>query len=235
MGESDLWLAGRKILGSGAATINRAMVFGSSFLLDFDAAAFSRVVACPSPRFRSWLSEALAEGMTSWQAHAPNADAIPTEAALQAALRRAFGAAFDCDFAPSDLYGAEVASIEAAREDCEDVSLHAGEVEATRQHRLVRNGIKVNHHTYLVETDEDGQCLRLWLRAGRIHRIASGQESVTAILQNWRGCEAQQPRLLSALDGEHGVDKVLPAWPEAEYWAARIDAAAADVRRVWHG
>ena len=43
----DLWLAGRKIAGSGAATIGRCAVFASSFLLHFPAERFARCIASP--------------------------------------------------------------------------------------------------------------------------------------------------------------------------------------------
>ncbi|HKK14906.1 MAG TPA: biotin--protein ligase, partial [Gammaproteobacteria bacterium] len=70
VGRGDLWLAGRKILGSGAATVNQADVLGASFLLRFPARRFAQVVRAPSEGYRAWLTDALAGAMTSWSEHA---------------------------------------------------------------------------------------------------------------------------------------------------------------------
>ncbi len=228
VGETDIWLAGKKILGSGAATINRAMVFGSSFLLGFDSAAFSRVVACPSEGFRAWLREALAAGMTCWEAYAPP----PAESALRIALREAFGAAFDCRFEPANISAAEATAMEAAREDCEVVC-------APGARRRVRHGIKVNHQTYLVETGAGADSLRLWLAHGRIHRITAGDVGIARALQYWLNYEPERVCLLAASRKGRSGDRRQVGAPlagsAAEYWTARIDEAACDVRRLWHG
>ena len=81
----DLWVAGRKIAGSGAATIGRSAVVASSFLLRFPRERFVRAVAVSSPGFQARLREGLDLAMTDWSAHA----AIPGEAGLQAVFRQA--------------------------------------------------------------------------------------------------------------------------------------------------
>jgi lipoate-protein ligase A len=81
----DLWLAGRKIAGSGAATIGRSAVVASSFLLRFPRERFARVVAAHSAGFRARLHEALDLAMTDWGAHA----AIPAEEGVRTAFRQA--------------------------------------------------------------------------------------------------------------------------------------------------
>ena len=81
----DIWLAGRKIAGSGAATIGDSAVVASSFLLRFPHERFVRAVAATSPAFRARLREALALAMTDWGAHA----AIPAAGRVRATFRRA--------------------------------------------------------------------------------------------------------------------------------------------------
>jgi lipoate-protein ligase A len=79
----DLWLAGRKIAGSGAATIGRSAVVASSFMMRFPRDRFARAVAAASQGFRARLVTALGAAMTDWAEHG----AVPDEASVQAAFR----------------------------------------------------------------------------------------------------------------------------------------------------
>lgn len=74
----DLWLDGRKIAGSGAATIGGGAVVASSFLLRFPARRFVDSVAVPSGAFRAALHAALPRAMTDWCEHGlpPPEDAL---------------------------------------------------------------------------------------------------------------------------------------------------------------
>ena len=87
----DLWLARRKIAGSGAATIGRCAVVASSFLLRFPRARFAASVASPDPGFRTALHDALGTAMTDWASHAapPDDDSLAT--AFRTALRDTLG------------------------------------------------------------------------------------------------------------------------------------------------
>jgi|GEM_PF-441351 len=224
VGATDVWVGGRKLVGSGAATIGRALVFGASFLVRFEAELFARLVHCPSAGFRRWLAEALAEGLTGW---AEQGEA-PGETELAAAVRRRFASALACDWQDAPLSAAEHAALEQARAELieERQALLEGAIGGAR--RLVANGIKVNHRSYLVEQggeDEPGGWLRLWLREGRIARIACADAELSDGLQVCVGMPAEgqalRGPLASALRG--GAD---------EYWAGRIERLAADVRRV---
>jgi len=81
----DLWVAGRKIAGSGAATIGRSAVVASSFLLRFPRERFAGAVAAASQAFRSRLLEALALAMTDWTEQG----SVPDGGSVRAAFRRA--------------------------------------------------------------------------------------------------------------------------------------------------
>jgi lipoate-protein ligase A len=53
VGGQDLWLDGRKIMGSGAATQGEALVFGASVLRHFPAHAFAGCIRAPGDGFRA--------------------------------------------------------------------------------------------------------------------------------------------------------------------------------------
>jgi lipoate-protein ligase A len=99
----DLWLHGRKIAGSGAATIGRAAVVGSSFLLRFPARSFADNVAAPSGAFRDALRRALPQAMTDWSEHA----VPPTEESLKRTFVDALHATLGWRASPSRLDGPE--------------------------------------------------------------------------------------------------------------------------------
>lgn len=83
----DLWLEGRKIAGSGAATIGRSAVFASSFLLRFPRARFARAIAAASEGFHARLVETLGMAMTDWAEQGE----VPEESSLKAAFQCALG------------------------------------------------------------------------------------------------------------------------------------------------
>ena len=215
VGATDLWIGNRKILGSGAATLGTTMVFGSSFLLDFDHGLFASLVKARSDGFRDWLVEELRAGMTCWREHAVPPAAELVQQSLRSAVREQLG----WDTVASALTPAEQAAIEAAREELQSP------LDEGPERRLIADGIKVNHGRYLVETQDAEGWLRLAIADRAIRRIAT--ESAPD-LQIAVGCEPERDRLAARLDGS-----LPPA--QAAYWAERIDAAAAGVRRVWDG
>lgn len=163
--EQDLWLAGRKIAGSGAATLGRCAVFASSFLLRFPAERFARCIASPSPEFRIWLRAALAQAMTDWESHRP----LPGEAELRDAFRDAAEQALGWRLADSVLSAAELA----AREDALLESQPAAAASGTR---MVADGLKLKAGMFLHERRlasgaelslvRDGAVVSRWLRTG---------------------------------------------------------------------
>lgn len=217
VGITDLWMGGRKILGSGAATLGSTMVFGSSFLLDFDNELFARLVAAPSDGFRTWLAQELRAGMTCWREHAepPSADAV------QARLREAVREHLGWETVESACESAELAAVEAACEELRVVPDDQG------GRRLIANGIKVNHGRYLVETQDAAGWLRLTIVDRAIGRLAADGDSPPG-LEAAVGCEPERDRL------EARLKESMPA-AAARHWAERIDSAAAGVRRVWDG
>ncbi|HDP90488.1 MAG TPA: lipoate--protein ligase family protein, partial [Thioalkalivibrio sp.] len=184
VGEQDIWADGRKILGSGAATIGTSLVFATSILRRFDADAFAAVVRCPSPAFRDWLAEALADGMGDWS----RAGAEPEDAALLPVLREAFAQAFGWSLVEGGLAGTEISAVEAARAE-----LAEPPDGGTRRH--VRYGIKVNQWRYVLEDAGQAPSLRLDVDAGRVRRIASDDAELSARLQACAGEPVARYRL----------------------------------------
>ncbi len=113
LNEQDLWLHGRKIAGSGAASIGECAVVASSFLLRFPAERFADSVASPSPDFRAWLRQGLALAMTEWADHG----ALPAERELEEVFRARVAAQHGWCFENSWPVEAELAAIAEAREE----------------------------------------------------------------------------------------------------------------------
>lgn len=148
----DLWLGGRKIAGSGAATLGRAAVVASSFLIRFPRDAFAEAMAAPSARYRERVREGLAEAMTDWASEARP----PRMEALSEAFARSF----------EETLGWRVeASIPTAEEEDAIAEWRAELQEPIERGdaRRVPDGIKLNARLSVVAAAADGARL---LRAG---------------------------------------------------------------------
>jgi lipoate-protein ligase A len=156
---ADIWLHGRKIAGSGAATIGECAVVASSFLVKFPAGRFAAAVASPSTGFRRWLREGLALAMTEWAEHGE----APPERALEATFRTRVEAQHGWQFENAWPTAAEQVAIEEARRELAEPVEIGGS-------RMTRGGIKLNADAHLVECDG-----RRELRVGtRIKSAATG-------------------------------------------------------------
>ncbi len=217
-GGTDIAAGGVKLSGSGAATLGASLVFGSSFVQRFDYDLFCRVIRVPSEGFRLWLRAALEQGFRAW----PQSPAWPGAQALRAALRSELEAGLGWRCEDDEPRRAERSAIARAREALEGV-LEEGE-EGGRRH--VPGGVKINAGMFLTETsDERGGWLRVLTRAGRIERLAAQDEALSLRLQSCLG----RPPEASVL-----VERLASAFAragEAEYWARRIEAAAATEER----
>lgn len=143
----DLWLHGRKIAGSGSATLGACAVFASSFLLHFPRRRFARCVA-GSAGFRDWLDAGLAATLTDWATHAPVPAVAGLRASFVAATEEAFGWKLHADVAGVE----ESAAIIAAESEIGD------DEEGDSGRRSVPGGIKLNRESRLVE-HRRGACL----------------------------------------------------------------------------
>jgi lipoate-protein ligase A len=156
----DIWLHGRKLAGSGAATIGQAGLVGSSFLLRFPLEQFASRIATPSSDFQQWLVEALRTAITSWSEHTP----LPDWAWLSMVYRRAANQAFGWRWHQSLLTEGE----RAARDGWRDELIP--EHDSTT--RLVPHGIKINASSFLTERHYDDGWVRVLTQGRRIVRVA---------------------------------------------------------------
>jgi lipoate-protein ligase A len=144
----DLWLAGRKIAGSGAATIGRCAVFASSFLLHFPVERFASCIASPlqpgsgqAPNgFHDWLLAGLRQAMTDWASHQTPPPADELRHAFRGAVERTLGWRL-VDSAPS------ASELEA----CAVALAELAEPAAAGGKRMVAGGVKLNAETFLYE------------------------------------------------------------------------------------
>jgi lipoate-protein ligase A len=86
----DLWCRGRKIAGTGAASVGDSAVMGSSFLMRFSPERFAECLRLPGVP-RQWVIDGLREAITDWSAQGP----VPADSTLKSAfgdaLRDAWG------------------------------------------------------------------------------------------------------------------------------------------------
>lgn len=213
VGRGDLWLDGRKILGSGAATVNRAHILGASFLLAFPAQRFAALLRCPSSAYRQWLHEELGYAMTAWCDHAP----LPDSDALTHCFRRHVETVFGWSLHSDTMTNLERDLSIAARSDVADVR------DGLRG-PCIPGGVKLNHHTYLVEGSGTPGWVRLVLRRGKIGRIAlSHAELAQPLLGQVPSAERLEPILTERLPRV-----------EAAEWARFIEYVVQPARSSWH-
>lgn len=155
---ADLWVRGRKIAGSGAATLGAAAVLASSFLMRFPHERFARAVSAPSPGYRRWLEAALHDAMTDWETE----QTPPREDRLAKSFRQTLSRTLGWRLEDDTLTASEQTAIREAREEISEP------IEPGR--RLTAGGIRLNHRTFLTETNRLGRRVRRLTIAGRAVR-----------------------------------------------------------------
>ncbi|WP_018881370.1 MULTISPECIES: lipoate--protein ligase family protein [unclassified Thioalkalivibrio] len=190
----DVWVQGRKIMGTGAATLDEGCVFGASFLRHFPVERFLACVYAPSEGYRDWLRPALETGMTDCARQCPQVPApAQVEAALQDVLARRFGIParrIEPDRAILDQW------LALGREELTDLADGQGSPS-------VRDGIRVNRDNHVFETR--GACgrLRLHVEGSHIARIWCEDAATTAILEERLvGESPERLRVRSRLNGQ---------------------------------
>jgi len=111
---NDIQVEGRKIGGTGAATIGRAMVVAGSLLFDFDYELMARVLNVPSEKFRDKLYSTLREYLTTINREL--GDAAPGREEAERILVESFAEALGTELVPDEPRPDELAAIEAQEE-----------------------------------------------------------------------------------------------------------------------
>ncbi|MEX5729564.1 lipoate-protein ligase A [Rhodovulum iodosum] len=161
---NDIHVDGRKIGGTGAASIGEATVMVGSFMYDFDTATMAKCLRVPSEKFRDKLRQTLNDHMTTM------ARELTTPPARDDLLARFFhhchevlGLEPEID-RPTD---AEWRAIEAA-----EAELTAPDFVEMQGRKLVQLGVKIAADTHLTESavKAPGGLIRVHLlnREGRV-------------------------------------------------------------------
>ncbi|WP_018873437.1 lipoate--protein ligase family protein [Thioalkalivibrio sp. ALJ16] len=204
----DVWVQGRKIMGTGAATLDEGCVFGASFLRRFPVERFLACVHAPSDGYREWLLPALESGMTDCARQCPETpEPARIAATLRAVLERRFGA-------PVRHWEPDAATragwLAAGREELADLADGQGAP-------AVRNGIRVNRDNHVFETRGSCGRLRLHVEGSRIARIWCEDPAITAVLESALiGESPERLRVRSRLSGRLAA-------PVVDEISARVD------------
>ncbi len=140
---NDIQVDGRKIGGTGAASIGGATVMVGSFMLDFDTATMAKCLKVPSEKFRDKLRQTLDDYMTTM---VKELRALPDRAELKAKFLKHCADVLGVEPVEDQPTPAEWAAIEAAEAELADPEW----IEV--QHRkLVAMGVKIAADTHLTE------------------------------------------------------------------------------------
>jgi lipoate-protein ligase A len=193
-GANDLWCAGRKIGGTGMATLGNALVLVGSFLLRFDGGRFAAALNCPSTAFRRFLTEALGEAVVPWSALAP----VPRPAALKAALQGAVARELGWVVCPDTPSAAERAAIAEAHAELLDPDWRW----EPQGRRAIAGGIKLKADAFLTEgLLPTGGRVTVQTEGGRLRRLAvdgAAPRDLAACI----GLVPDSPRLAEVLGAE---------------------------------
>lgn len=141
---NDIHVDGRKIGGTGAASIGEATVMVGSFMLDFDTATMARCLRVPSEKFRDKLRQTLDDYMTTM---VKQLGTVPPREDLLARFfhhcHEVLGLKPEAD-RPTD---AELRAIEAA-----ETALLDPEFIEMQGRKLVALGVKIAADTHLTES-----------------------------------------------------------------------------------
>lgn len=170
----DIFVGGRKIMGSGAATLDGGCVFGASFLPRFPAERFLACIRSPSPGYREWVLPALHAGMTDCEREL---GWMPDASRLREALLEAVAQRFGQPVEPGSLSDADSeAWIRRGREELDELG-------QGMTHPAIPKGIRINRWHHVFETESRCGRLRLHLAGPEIQRIWCEEPAVNQALQ----------------------------------------------------
>ena len=140
---NDIHVEGRKIGGTGAASIGNATVMVGSFLLDFDTATMAKCLKVPSEKFRDKLRQTLDDYMTTM---VKQLGILPDRSDLIARFLRHCADVLGLEPVFDQPTEAELAAIARAEAELADPDW------TDVQHRkLVAMGVKISASTHLTE------------------------------------------------------------------------------------
>ncbi len=153
---NDIQVSGKKIGGTGAATINNATVLVGSFMYEFDHHLMSQCIRSPSDNFTFNFENIMRENITGINTVLQNP---PSMDELTEIFLSKLEQLLPCHIKIDNLAKQEVEAIaQAQHELCDEEWLHG------EDSKLLENGVKISSGVYLVETTKDIYGSKLTIR-----------------------------------------------------------------------
>jgi len=167
---NDIHVNGRKIGGTGAASIEDATVMAGSFMFDFDTKTMSKCLKVPSEKFRDKLKSTLDDYMTTM---VKELETVPEREELREIFLRHCGDVLKVTPVISKASEEELAAIEKA-----EIELQDPDWTYVQGRKFVELGVKISANTHLTESAHKaaGGLVRVHLlsREGQIEDLIVG-------------------------------------------------------------
>lgn len=141
---NDIQVAGRKIGGTGAASIGEATVMVGSFMFDFDTATMAKCLKVPSEKFRDKLKQSLDDYMSTMRRELKE---LPTRQHVKKLFLKHIADTLEVEPVEDEPTAEELAAI-AAREK----ELSSEEWTHRQGRKLTELGVKIAAGTHLTES-----------------------------------------------------------------------------------
>lgn len=200
---NDIQVSGRKIGGTGAASIGEATVMVGSFMFDFDTQTMSRCLKVPSEKFRDKLKQTLDDYMTTM---ARELTSLPERKTVKQKFLHHCAEVLAVDPVEDDPSSEELQAIED-----EEKALSDPDWTYLKGRRWSEMGVKISESTHLGESAHKarGGLIRVHLlsRDDRVEDLVlSGdftclpEDGIERLGARLRGVELDQERLTGALE-----------------------------------
>ncbi len=164
---NDIQVKGRKIGGTGAASIGEATLLVGSFMFDFDTETMARCLKVPSEKFRDKLKQTLQDYMTTMKKELPE---LPSREHVKARFFAHCADVLGVEVVQDKPTEAELAAIERA-----ETMLADPDWTYLQGKKLVELGVKISAGTHLTESTwkAPGGLIRVHLlgRHGKIENL----------------------------------------------------------------
>jgi lipoate-protein ligase A len=209
---NDIQVAGRKIGGTGAASIGNATVMVGSFMFDFDTATMAKCLKVPSEKFRDKLKSTLDDYMTTMTREL---DTLPSRDHVKALFLKHCAAALGVDPVEDRPTAADEAAIAE-----QEAALSDPQWTHRQGRKFVELGVKISAGTHLTESAHKARGglirARLLERDGAIANLMlSGDftclppDGIERLAEHLAGAKLQQDELARAVaEGfeRHGIE-----------------------------
>lgn len=140
---NDIQVNGRKIGGTGAASIGEATVMAGSFMFDFDTETMAQCLKVPSEKFRDKLRASLNDYMTTITKELPE---VPARDDVKRIFLRQCAEVLSVDVAEDGPTEAELKSI-----DAQEAAIQDPDWTYKEGRKFVEMGVKISADTHLTE------------------------------------------------------------------------------------